>query len=78
MQTWKAELCQLKLVNRRVQMKSFLTEFVVYYDDTVGVFLVVYFVLFCFWPHHVACRVLVPRPGIEPRPLAVKAQRPNH
>ena len=25
-----------------------------------------------------ACGILVPRPGIEPRPLAVKAPGPNH
>ena len=25
-----------------------------------------------------ACRILVPQPGIEPRPLAVKAWSPNH
>ena len=28
---------------------------------------------FFFWPHHTACGILVPQPGIEPRPLAVKA-----
>ena len=27
--------------------------------------------------HEVACRILVPRPGIEPMPLAVKAKSPN-
>ena len=37
------------------------------------------FALFvCFWPHQVACRILVPPPGIKPRPLAVIAQSPNH
>ena len=25
-----------------------------------------------FWPHHGACRILVPQPGIEPTPSAVK------
>ena len=25
-----------------------------------------------------ACRILVPRPGIEPMPPAVEAQSPNH
>ena len=38
---------------------------------------------FIFWvffggPHHAACGILVPRPGIEPRPSAVKARSPNH
>ena len=31
-----------------------------------------------FWPHHSACGILVPQPGIEPRPLAVSAWSPNH
>ena len=34
--------------------------------------------LFVFWLCLVACRILVPQPGIEPRPSAVKAQSPNH
>ena len=28
---------------------------------------------FCFWSHHVARRILVPRPGIQPVPPAVEA-----
>ena len=31
---------------------------------------------FFFWPRHVACGILVPRPGIEPMPPAVKAPSP--
>ena len=37
--------------------------------------------LFCFFffrPSHAARGILVPWPGIEPRPLAVKARSPNH
>ena len=34
--------------------------------------------IYFFWPCLVACGILVPRPGIEPRPSAVKAQSPNH
>ena len=34
--------------------------------------------LFLFWTHLMACGVLVPQPGIEPGPLSVKAQSPNH
>ena len=30
------------------------------------------------WPHHVACRTLVPRPGIKPVPPAVEMWSPNH
>ena len=37
-----------------------------------------FFFFFFFWPHHAACRIFVPRPEVEPRTLAVKAQNPNH
>ena len=33
---------------------------------------------FFFWPRHVACGILVPQPGIEPGPSALKVQSPNH
>ena len=29
------------------------------------------------WPHGTVCRILVPHPGIEPRPSAVKVPSPN-
>ena len=32
---------------------------------------------FFFWSHH-ACGILVPQPRIEPMPLALEAQSPNH
>ena len=32
----------------------------------------------CFWPHHVACRILVPQLGIKPAPSAVEVQILNH
>ena len=35
-------------------------------------------IFFCFWLCHVACEILVPRPGIESRPLVVTAWSPNH
>ena len=35
-----------------------------------------YFLFFC--PRHAAYGILVPRPGIESGPLAVKVQSPNH
>ena len=43
----------------------------------------IYYLLFClfcfaFWPYLEACKILLPRPGIEPLPLAVEAQNPNH
>ena len=31
-----------------------------------------------FWPHHEACGILVPQPGIEPGPSTVRAWSPNH
>lgn len=31
-----------------------------------------------FWLHHVVCRILIPRWGIEPGPSAVKGLSPNH
>ena len=31
-----------------------------------------------FWPCRMACGILVPRPGIEPGPLAVRVWSPNH
>ena len=34
--------------------------------------------LFFFLPCHVACRILVPPPGMEPLPLAVEAWSLNH
>ena len=33
---------------------------------------------FYFLPHHAACGILTPRPGIEPISPAVEAQSPNH
>ena len=34
--------------------------------------------VFNFWPHSVACGILVPQPGIEPAPSALGAQSLNH
>ena len=36
------------------------------------------FVCFFFWLCCMACGILVPQPGIKPRPMAVKALSPNH
>ena len=33
---------------------------------------------FCFLPHHVAGGILVPWPGTEPEPSAVRIWSPNH
>ena len=31
-----------------------------------------------FWPHHKACWILVPQPGIEPIPPTMEAQKQKH
>ena len=33
-----------------------------------------------FWLHHMpwACGILIPQPGIKPRPAAMEAESPNH
>ena len=36
------------------------------------------FRFFIFWPHLAACGIFVPQLGVEPAPLAVKTQSPNH
>ena len=33
---------------------------------------------FSFWQHCLACKILIPKPRIEPVSLAVKARSPNH
>ena len=38
----------------------------------------VFFQNLFFWPHYVACWILVPQPGIEPVLPAVEAWSPNH
>ena len=50
------------------------------YPEFLGInFPIMFFVLsLFFWLHHTACGILIPWPGIEPGPLAVKAWSPNH
>ena len=38
----------------------------------------VYLFISMFWPHHVACGILAPWPGIEPVPPGLEAQNLNH
>ena len=40
-------------------------------------FILFYFIL-CFRPRHMACGILVPRPGIKPVPPALGAWSHNH
>ena len=37
-----------------------------------------FYLFIYFWPHCMACRILVPQLGIEPKSPAVQAPRPNH
>ena len=36
------------------------------------------FLFFLIWPNYVACRILVPQPGMDPVPPALKVQSLNH
>ena len=45
-------------------------------DFSIFISLIAY--LFIFWPHHEACGILVPKPGIKSVPAAVEAQSLNH
>ena len=47
-------------------------------NHLLTIFLEITVRLFFFWPHHAACGILVPGPGVEPGPSSVRAQSPNH
>ena len=34
--------------------------------------------LFCFWPYHITCGILILQPGVKPRTPALKAWTLNH
>ena len=34
--------------------------------------------LFIYWPHHAASGILVPQPGIEPKPLSMREWSETH
>ena len=42
------------------------------------IFLFLFIYLYIYWLCHTSCRILVPRPGIEPAPPAVEAWSLNH
>ena len=44
----------------------------------IGAHVFFFFFFSTFWPHHLACEILVPRPGIEPIPPAVKVWSLSH
>ena len=56
-------------------LKELPTGLMVFSDWKISVLFVFVFV---FGLCHTACEILVPWPGIEPEPLAVNVQRPNH
>ena len=41
-------------------------------------YFILFYIILYFWPGRPACGILVPRPGIEPGPSAVKVQSLNH
>ena len=49
-------------------------------DPSLGSSTLLQFYISIFWgrPHHVACRILVPQPGIEPMPPAVEVWCLSH
>ena len=49
----------------------------IYFFKKINIYIYIFFFFF-FWLHRVACGILVPQPGIEPVPSAVKVQGPNH
>ena len=57
-------------VTQRYQNVTFITQphLVLFY----------YLKIFLLWPHHMACGILVPQPGIKPVSSAVRVQSPNH
>ena len=61
-QTWNTVRCIFIMIVERNNLREVLTDAF----------------LFFFLPHHVACGILAPQPGTEPRPLAVRAQSINH
>ena len=36
------------------------------------------FFIFIFWPHYMACRILVPGQAVEPTPPAVEGENLSH
>ena len=44
---------------------------------SLGIFFL-FFIVVCLKPHCTVCRILVPWPGIEPKPSAGEAWSPNH
>ena len=61
-----------------VWVYSFLIAAVTNYHKLSGSVEDTFLFFLIFWPHHAACGILVPRPGIEPTPPAVEARSPNH
>ena len=65
--------------SKKSQVFQWLVAFqrVVIHQHMYSIFVALNF-FFLIWPRHVAFGILVPRPGIEPGPSAVKVWSPNH
>ena len=69
---------EMEFWNLRAKMMGFCIKWSLY-SETAGILF--HFILFYYFfggPCCAACEILVPQPGIEPGPSAVKAQSPNH
>ena len=64
----------LKCLKWSGKLKAILVGFLSLFNPCIYL---LFFYLFFFWPCRTACGILVPRPGTEPRPQAVRAQNPN-
>ena len=42
------------------------------------IFFIILIIIIFFWPHHMACVILVPKPGIRLAPSAGEVQSLNH
>ena len=67
---WSILICSLYLSQRLL--------FLLTGDQLLQYHLFIFLFCFVFWPCRMACKILVPRPMIEPVPPAVEARSLNH
>ena len=53
------------------------TQIINYFLNSVHIIITPGFLSFFFWPHLMACTIIVPQSGIEPGTSAVSAQSPK-
>ena len=78
----------IRILGERMSVVPFNSDYLSWVLHKTQLWVVLYFghsfkmpsiiFLVFFWPCHVACGILFPRPGIEPVPPAVEAQSLNH